>query len=190
MHGRIIIGAMEPELAEDDRPPKTLTIEEYYRHVWRPDCDFVDGRSEERNLGTYPHATTVTALLWLLSDKQKPWRVMPLPSLRVRVSPTRVRVPDACVIERGAPDEQVLTHPPLAVIEVLEEEDRFAATMEKLGDFEQFGVGWIWVIDPRGRKVMRYFGGGLELVRDAEFAVPGTPVRVALSELFAELDRR
>ena len=40
-------GDLKLELAEDDRPPAILTLEEYLHHVWRPDCDFVDGRSEE-----------------------------------------------------------------------------------------------------------------------------------------------
>ena len=70
---------MIPQLAEDDRPPATLVVEEYYSQVWQPDCDYVDGRSEERNVGTIHHSTIETTLLWKLSDPNQPWQVKPLP---------------------------------------------------------------------------------------------------------------
>ena len=180
---------MIPQLAEDDRPPAALTMEEYYRQVWRPDCDFVDGRCEERNVGTFHHSTIVTMLLWKLSDPQMPRRVLPLPGLRLRVSPTRVRVVDVCVLEQNSSPEQVPTHPPLAVVEVLEQDDLFCATMEKLRDYDRFGVSRIWVIDPKPRIAYRYTDGGLEEVHSDELTAPETPIRVVLGELFAELDR-
>jgi Uma2 family endonuclease len=58
-----------------------------------------------------------------------PWlRNRVLPSLRVRVSQTRVRVPDICVLAQDAPDEQVPTFPPILCIEILSEEDGWIAT--------------------------------------------------------------
>ena len=32
-----------------------LTVEEYLKTVYRPDCDFVDGELEERNVGEHDH---------------------------------------------------------------------------------------------------------------------------------------
>jgi Uma2 family endonuclease len=115
--------------------------------------------------------------------------MLPLPSLRTRVAATRIRCPDVCVLRRGGPKEQILSTPPLAVFEVLEPEDRFSAMMEKLADFDRFGVGHIWLIDPDRRLVYRYVSGGLEAVGTGELRVAETPIRVVLSELFAELDR-
>jgi Uma2 family endonuclease len=180
---------MRPQLAEDDRPPAELSLEEYLSSSYRPDCDFVDGRSEERNIGAFDHSIMVRSLMYMLADRQEPWRVLALPSLRLQVAPTLVRVPDLCLIERTSPREQVLTHPPLAVIEVLDELDRFSATMRKLGDYPRFGIQNIWVIDPEPRQAYRYTAVGLEEVQTGELAVPETPIRVVLSELFAELDR-
>ena len=176
------------ELAEDDRPPATLTIEEYYSHLWRPDCDFVDGRSEERNVGILNQQIVITAMMVTTNDRRDEWRALMLPSLRLRVSPTRVRVADLCLISDDAPHEQVPTHPPILVIEVLDEEDRYCATMEKLDDYERFGVEHIWLVDPERRLAYRYKGGNLEMVQTGELAVPGTPSRVDLGEAFADIN--
>ena len=180
---------MKLELAEDDRPPAELSLEEYLHSSFRPDCDFVDGRSEERNVGLFNHSALITALMVSMHRKRREWNAQVLPSLRMRVSPTRVRVPDLCLISNDAPKEQILTHPPLVVIEVLDEEDRFCATMEKLADFERFGVQRIWIVDPKARIAFRYTNGSLEEMKTGELVVQGTPIRVFLSEMFAELDR-
>jgi Uma2 family endonuclease len=182
---------MKLQLAEDDRPPAELSLDEYLHSNWRPDCDFVDGVTEERNIGAFDHSCMVSYLLWALSGKQewKNWPVIPLPGVRMRISPTRVRVPDVCVIARGGSREQILTQPPLAIFEVLDEEDRFLAMMRKFGDFARFGVEHIWIIDPARRRADRYIDGGLEKVRTGELAVPETTIRVDLSEMFAELAR-
>lgn len=182
---------MEPQLAEDDRPPAELSLDEYLHSAFRPDCDFVDGRSEERVVGKWPHASMVSALLWTLSGKGNlaTWPVRPLPGLRVWVAPTRIRVPDVCVLPREGPHEQIPTHPPLAVIEVLDEEDRFCATMERLADFENFGVKNIWLIDPLARVAYRYTNATLQKVRTGELSISDLPIGVDLQELFAEVDR-
>lgn len=180
-----------PRLAEEDRPPSNLSLEEYLHSSWSPDCDFVDGCIVERNLGTFRHSCVVTFLLWQLSGKEE-WKtsnMLPLPSVRMRVSSTRIRVPDVCVTERSGFKEPILTHVPLAVFEVLEEEDRFTAAMEKLSDYERFGVEHIWVINPIQRRVDQYIAGNLNRVQTGELTVPGTSIRVVLSEMFAELDR-
>jgi Uma2 family endonuclease len=61
--------------------------------------------------------------------------------------------------------------------------------MEKLRDYDRFGVSHIWVIDPKPRIAYRYTDGGLEEVHSDELTAPETPIRVVLGELFAELDR-
>jgi Uma2 family endonuclease len=179
---------MKPQLAEDDCPPKTLSMGEYLSTVWRPDCDFVDGRSEDRNIGEYNHSRMVMGLIAQLADQEDTCRVFALPSLRLRVAPARVWVADLCLIQRGGPVEQVPTHPPLAVFEVLSGEDRFSRFLEKLEDYRRFGVGNIWVIDPDGLRAYRYDTSGLAPVHCGELTVAETPIRIDLAALFAELD--
>lgn len=47
--------------------------------------------------------------------------------LRIQVSPSRFRVPDVTILDLSLPIEQIITHPPIAVIEILSPEDAIAA---------------------------------------------------------------
>lgn len=180
---------MKLELHPDDRPPAELTLDEYLHSSYSPDCDFVDGHSEERNVGILNHSLAVMGFIAFMHNKRAVWKAEVLPSLRLRVSPTRVRVADLCLLRCDAPHEQIPTHPPILVIEVLDEEDRIRQTMEKLNDYLRFGVGCVWLVDPETRKVWRAIDGGLHIVDADELVVPDTPIRIPLSEAFAELDR-
>jgi Uma2 family endonuclease len=63
-----------------------------------------------------------------------------LPEIRILVSQRRVRIADVCLISRDHPAEQVLTHAPLAVIEILSPEDRISLYNERLGDYRDMGI--------------------------------------------------
>lgn len=60
----------------------------------------------------------------------------------------------------------------------------------KAEEYRNFGVENIWIIDPARRVAYRYDGINLEEIATGELTVPRTPIRVALNELFAELDDR
>jgi len=180
---------MKLELHPSDRPPAELTLDEYLHSSFSPDCDFVDGRSEERNVGILSHSLAVMGFIAYMHNKRAEWNAEVLPSLRLQVSPTRVRTADLCLLSLDAPREQIPTHPPILVIEVLDEEDRLCATFEKLNDYLRFGVKCVWLVDPETRNAWRAVDGGLYLVDDDELFVPATPIRIPLREVFTELDR-
>ena len=76
--------------------PQALTLEEYLHTAYHPDCDFVDGFLEERNMGGTKHSVLQGQLtFWFLSHAE--WKVRALPELRTRVATTRVRLPDVSV---------------------------------------------------------------------------------------------
>ena len=85
--------------------------------------------------------------------------------------------------------ERYVTQPPLIAIEILSPEDALRAMQEKAAEYRQFGIEYIWIIDPEPRIAYRYTGSSLEEERSGELTVPGTPIRIALNEMFAELDR-
>jgi Uma2 family endonuclease len=84
-----------------------IPIEDYLSSTYDPDCDYIDGHLEERNLGEWDHASLQMRISAFLYVRQDQWGIRVVPELRVRVSPTRFRIPDVCVV-LGEPNEQVL----------------------------------------------------------------------------------
>jgi len=90
------------------------------------------------------------------------------------VSPTRFRIPDVVVFDRERPIEQILTHPPIAVFEVLSPEDRMPRMMIKLADYEGMGVSTIRVVDPDSQSISRFQNGTLTPIEAAVEPIPDT----------------
>lgn len=166
-----------------------VTVEEYLKTVYEPDCDYVDGRVEERNLGEYDHGYLQLLLGVLFTNNRDAWGVRAVTDVRTQVKATRFRCPDVLVVRSGGPREQILTRPPLIAIEILSPEDRLSRMQVKLDDYVQFGIENIWIIDPETRRAWTADRAGLHPVESDELTVSGTPIRVVLSELFAELER-
>jgi len=165
------------------------TVREYLRTSWSPDREFVDGQIEERNLGEKEHSIIQRFLTVLFAIKRTEWGVEVFPELRTQTQARRFRVPDVLVMRAGDKFERYVTQPPLIAIEILSPEDTLHAMHEKAAEYRRFGVEHIWIINPEPRIAYRATEAGLEQVRTGELTVPGTPIRVDLSDLFAELDR-
>jgi Uma2 family endonuclease len=165
------------------------TVREYLRTSWSPDREFVDGRIEERNLGEIEHSIIQRYLTVLFAIKRGEWGVEVFPELRTQTAARNFRVPDVLVVRAGESIDRYLTHPPLIAIEILSPEDSVSAMQAKAAEYHRFGIENIWIIDPEPRIAYKYASAGLEEVRTGELVVPETPIRVLLSELFAELDR-
>ena len=165
------------------------TVREYLSTSWSPDREFVDGRIEERNLGEKEHSIIQRYLTVLFALKRAEWGVEVFPELRTQTASRNFRVPDVLVVRKGDSFERYVTRPPLIAVEILSPEDRLSAMQEKAAEYLRFGIENIWIIDPEPRIAYRYTAAGLEEVHTGELTVPGTPIRVVLSELFAELDR-
>ena len=50
------------------------------------------------------------------------------------------------------------------------------------------GVEHIWTVDPTGRRAYIASRTGFVQPQGRELTLPGTPIRISLDELFAELD--
>src|SRR6516164_3471565 len=121
------------------------SLAEYLRTSYRPDCDYVDGEVQERNLGEFDHAAIQGFLTAWFFQHRFDWQLHVLPEIRIRVSERRVRIADVGLVSRMQPIEQVLTHAPMAVIEILSPEDRISRYNERLSDYRQMGIRNVWV---------------------------------------------
>jgi Uma2 family endonuclease len=165
-----------------------IPVSEYLTTAYSPDCDYVDGEVQERNLGEQDHSDLQTQFAYLLrsGDGGKQLRINT--ELRVQVRPSRFRVPDVCVRLRTAPSEQIIRTPPLLCIEILSPEDRAARMQQKIRDYLDMGVREVWIADPSSRTVMVHSGANAVERASGELVVPGTPVEVSLADAFSVLD--
>jgi Uma2 family endonuclease len=165
-----------------------ISVSEYLHTSYQPDCDYVDGVIEERNLGELDHAELQGALLTWFAAHGREWGIKAVPEIRIQISNTRFRIADVCVISGSAPREQIIQTPPLAVIEILSPDDRVSRYRQRLEDYRTMGVKNIWVIDPAARRGFDCSTGNW--IEANDFAVAGTPIELHLDAIFSDIDER
>lgn len=164
-----------------------IAANEYLKTSYRPDCDFVDGKLEERNVGEHDHAALQAALILWFGQRQDEWKIEVLPEQRIQISPSRFRVPDVCLVSLDQPVEQILTKPPLACIEILSPEDTMRRMQERIEDYRNFGVQNIWILDPGTKRGYDCRPSGW--LEASEFTIANTPIRLILKDVFARMRR-
>jgi Uma2 family endonuclease len=166
--------------------PLPISVSEYLHTSYHPDCDYVDGVIEERNLGELDHAELQGALLLYLNQFKREWGIRALTEIRVQTSPTRFRIADVAVVAVTAPREQIIQTLPLAVIEILSPQDRMPRFAERLDDYRKMGVRNIWIVDPATRKGFDCSTGSWN--ETVAFTVADSPIHIDLAAIFAVID--
>lgn len=167
---------------------KTLmSVEEYLRSSFDPDCDYVDGEVIERNMGELPHGLLQMKLLMLLAQLGTGAGLQIIPEIRVQVSPTRFRAPDIAVWRAGYIGERIPAIPPFLAIEILSPEDRPLRIQAKIKDYLAAGVEWVWVLDPEEKLAMvSSLANPLGTLTDV-LAVENPALQIPLSQVFDRL---
>ena len=164
-----------------------VSVEQYLSTAYSPDCDYVDGVVLERNVGELNHSTVQGELYFWFRSRRQELRTCAYTEQRVQVKPTRFRVPDVCVIVGEKPHEQIFTHPPFLCVEILSPDDRVSELQQKIDDYLEFGVPYVWVIDPWSRRAWVYTAEGSREIRDGVLRTANPEIAVPLAEIFAEL---
>ncbi len=136
-------------------------------------------------MGKWEHARLQAVLAGWFGHHEKKWGVQVATGCRTRVSETRIRIPDLVLVSRG-PQPDILTDPPLLVIEILSPDDSYSDLQERSHDYRVMGVPTVWIIDPATRTARMCSGDAWIETRRLE--APGTQAYVELDKLFAELD--
>jgi Uma2 family endonuclease len=164
-----------------------VPVEVYLKSSYEPDAEYVDGEIEERPMGERDHAAWQAAIVFWFFQHSREWNIIVLPELRVQTNPTHFRVPDIAILDSSAPVEQIATHAPVAVFEVLSPEDTVKRLKHKLEDYAAMGIPQIWVVDPEDGSFSRY--EEKQLIRRERFDEPGRGISFALDEIRKLLKR-
>ncbi len=159
-----------------------VSVDQYLSTSYEPDCEYVDGQLVERNSGEKPHSRMQGELLLQLHDRAREFGMEALLSLRVRMSETRYRVPDATVLRES--QEDIVTTPPFICIEVLSPEDTMQYMQEKIDDYLDFGVPYVWIINPKNKNAYAFTRAGMTEVASGALETKDPAISLPLSALF------
>ena len=163
-------------------------MEEYLNTSYDPDCDYVDGKVLERNVGEREHSELQGELTFYLGGFRKERGFHIFIAQRMQTLPTRFRIPDICVVLGKRPSTAIFVEPPFLCIEILSKDDRYSALREKIADYQSFGVKYVWVIDPSTRKADIYGPDGCHEAKDGILSTSDPEISVSLPELYRSLE--
>lgn len=162
-----------------------VSVEEYLHSSFEDgDREYIDGRIVERNLGEKDHSRTQRELILFFDALTRSHNTYAFPEQRIQVAPARFRVPDICVYLGGEPDEQVFRTPPFLMIEILSKDDRASEMQERIDDYLNFGVPFVWVIDPRLRRGYIHTVEGSREAKDGVLRTMDPEIVLPLQGLF------
>jgi Uma2 family endonuclease len=163
-----------------------VSLEEYLETVYRPDCDYVDGEVVERNLGEIEHGDFQLGIGAYLRSLQGDLGIFVGTEIWVRVSPSRFRIPDICVVKGGKPGGRYITEPPFLCIEILSDRDTLDNIQDRLDDYFAMGVPYVWVVNPRTRRAWIYKPDSITEAKDGVLRTRDPEIAVPLREVVAE----
>ena len=150
---------------------RAVSVEEYLETSY-PDGDreYIDGYIVSRSLGTPDHSTLVKILVRELAAHETRLGIAVYPSCRIRISATRIRVPDVAVFVKPVKRTALLLGDvPFLVVEVLSADDRLTSCF---ADYEALGVPHIVQLDPERRRTHVYLNCALTACDIDGFEVP------------------
>jgi Uma2 family endonuclease len=165
-----------------------MTVEQYLRTSFRPDCEYVNGEVLDRNVGEVDHGWVQRAILLYVAPREKALGVVILQEQRLRINSEHYRVPDLMILQgAGKPKEQVITSPPIVCIEVLSPKDRMSRMRRKVADYLDFGVRYVWVLDPKKKLALVFTASDGETAAQDALHTENPAIEVPLNIIFDEI---
>ncbi|HWF07390.1 MAG TPA: Uma2 family endonuclease [Bryobacteraceae bacterium] len=159
-----------------------VPLSEYLNTTYRPDCDYLEGELLERNVGEWDHSLLQIELAAALHALKRKLGIITVTEQRVQVKTRRFRIPDIAVLKRR-PATGIVTEPPFLCVEILSPDDRMVEMRERVNDYLEFGVPYIWVIDPKSRLTTVYTADGMHEISNGILSTRDPDITVDLNAL-------
>ena len=82
------------------------------------------------------------------------------------------------------PRDPIVRRAPFLCVEILSPEDRVSRLNERLSDYFQMGVRYVWVLDPQTCRAFCYTPGEMHEVLDGILRAKDPDIEVPLAEVF------
>lgn len=160
-----------------------ITPEQYLATHFEREPELVRGELVERPLPTFSHGNIQLVLGSRLLAFAQTHGMFIAVEVRMRLDRDLYRIPDIGVWAGPEPPGQLPFTPPLVVVEVSSPDDRLHDLLQKLEEYQVWGVQHIWLVEPELKKFHVYDNGSLREVRRLE--LPELGFAVTAAELFA-----
>ena len=162
--------------------PAGISVEEYLHTSYEnPDREYRDGEIIERSMPDKFHAATQMLLGAIFLALRSKFAVFVYSEFRMKVRPGLVRIPHVAIYWNDEP-ARVAETPPFIAIEILSDDDRMTEVRAKLGEYRDWGVRYVWLVDPHAR-TMYIFDGKLQEV--SSLAVSEFELEIKPADIFA-----
>jgi Uma2 family endonuclease len=133
-----------------------VSLAEYLRNQYEPECELVDGILVAKPMGTLEHMDMERRLIRLLELYEQSGLGRAVHELSIRQGDT-VRIPDVVFVPVGAHFENgILLDSPILCVEILSPAQRQSELFAKCEAYHSWGVRYCWVIDPVGKVAWEY----------------------------------
>src|SRR6266853_1121207 len=119
-----------------------VSLEEYFRTHYDPECELIDGELRPKPMPTGPHSEMQYQVIMLLSAYKQLGVGRVLPELSLLLPGDAVLIPDVVFSRPGQPYDEhgVLNTPPLLCIEVVSPSQSFGELYQKRLSYLRWGV--------------------------------------------------
>ena len=166
-----------------------VSVEEYLRTSYKPNCEFVDGVLVPKAMGTRKHSKVQTRIHDLIEKAFPHYEAMT--ELTLRINDRKYLIPDLAVDLASRPQDPYPLSPVHLCIEILSPGDRVAEAFAKCEAYLAWGVPYAWILDPQTCKAWEYSkesGAPIE-IHPADGELAAGEIRILLSEIFAVLSK-
>ena len=163
-----------------------VSVEEYLRTAYKPNCELVDGVVIPKAMGTWKHGWLQLRIADLIRSAFPHYE--PVPELTVRINATQFLVPDLVVQRRDQRQDPYPTSPVHLCVEILSPEDRVKEVFSKCQTYHDWGTPYAWVLDPVARRAWQCSRGAVPREIGAAGELTAGDIHIRIADIFSALD--
>jgi Uma2 family endonuclease len=178
--------AMQPflQITDEYHDGEAVSLDQYLNTTYKPDCDYVDGHLQERNLGELEHGALQAHLVILFAAHRQELQVKIVTEVRLQTTPANFRVPDLMLLRADHKEHRIVRNAPLLCIEILSPSDTWGRLTDRIQEYLTMGVPAVWAFDPDTREAYLCDANGFHKVTASDLTIPDTPIRLTLADIF------
>lgn len=162
-----------------------ISVEEYLRTDYQPNCEYIDGVLRQKPMPTRKHGVIQARIARLLSEGFPDFEAGS--EITVRIRAEKYLVPDLIAQRRDHIQDPYPTEPVHLCIEILSPDDRLSEVLAKCEDYHDWGVETTWIVDPETRRAWEYRKGHQLSEVPAAGSLHAESIEIPLAEVFSVL---